>query len=75
MLRGDVVVCLKIFYCPLLKAQTSRMGTTDLRKSICKKIKAKSVFETGYCKESKYQYVKISEASMYVAEIEKIKVK
>ncbi|MET4561777.1 hypothetical protein ABIA69_002947 [Lysinibacillus parviboronicapiens] len=51
------------------------MGTTDLRKSICKKIKAKSVFETGYCKESKYQYVKISEASMYVAEIEKIKVK
>ena len=29
----------------------------------------------GYCKESKNQYVKVSEESIYVAEIEKIKVK
>lgn len=29
----------------------------------------------GFCKESKNQYVKVSEESIYVAEIEKIKIK
>lgn len=58
------------------KTDDSECGETNEEKVFEKKSEVKAYLKNeGYCKESQDQYIKIQNEFMYVATVEKIKVK
>ncbi|MEK5332163.1 MULTISPECIES: hypothetical protein [unclassified Lysinibacillus] len=58
------------------KTDDSECGETNVEKVFEKKSELKAYLKNeGYYKESKYQYIKMHKESIFVATVEKIKVK
>ncbi|MCS1381958.1 hypothetical protein NXZ75_07110 [Lysinibacillus sphaericus] len=63
------------FYMMDITKKTDDQEYEEAEKIFVKKSQLKKYLKSvGYCKETKYQYIKIQKESMYVATVEKIKV-
>ncbi|CAM5205597.1 hypothetical protein FCT18_03260 [Lysinibacillus sphaericus] len=63
------------FYMMAITKKTDDQEYEEAEKVFVKKSQLKKYLKSeGYCKETKYQYIKIQKETMYVATVEKIKV-